>query len=215
MLCQLPACTHTTTEPSCCVGFRVVLVRRGCAACVRVCVCMCACTPQLAEVYWVEGLGPSQVELWTLPDSGTPTGTEGVEEDDTHHRPAAAAAAAAAAGAAGTHARNSFADQVGPGEGREQQALLAVGSRLDLRPAAAVMSVVSCGCWRPAFGCFNGPDRGAHGGCWLPLCTTAPRFLLQASGGHALVWSCCASVLPPASQLRPRRHTAQAMLYLQ
>lgn len=94
---------------------------------------MCACVPapQLAEVYWVEGLGPSQVELWTLPDSSTPTGTEGVEEDDTHHRPAAAAAAAA--GAAGTHARNSFADQVGPDEGGSKHRQSAAGWTCVLR----------------------------------------------------------------------------------
>jgi hypothetical protein len=86
----------------------------------------------------VEGLGPSQVELWTLPDSGTPTGSQGVEEDDTHHRPAAAAAAAA--GAAGTHARNSFADQVGPDEGADSR--LTGSSGEDVCPAAAVTSVV-------------------------------------------------------------------------
>lgn len=93
-------------------------VRRvfGCGCGVRACGVRVRVRPQLAEVYWVEGLGPSQVELWTLPDSGTPTGSQGLEEDDTHHGPAAAAAAA---GAAGTHARNSFADQVGPGEGAD------------------------------------------------------------------------------------------------
>lgn len=185
---------HTTTKlSSLLLGSWVVRVRLGCAACV--CGMCVPVTLQLAEVYWVEGLGPSQVELWTLPDSGTPTGAEGVEEDDTHTRPATAAAAAA--GAAGTHARNSFADQVGPNEGCSKH--FWSGSWLDLRPAAAVTSVV--------LGWLLGSFRGAHGGYWLPLCTTAPCYLRQASGGHALVWSSGIRyatgphqfVLPPAS----------------
>lgn len=61
---------------------------------------------QLAEVFWVEGLGPSK-ELWMAEADGS-TGTDLDGVDDHTHGPAA--------GAAGTHVRNSsFADQVGTG----------------------------------------------------------------------------------------------------
>jgi hypothetical protein len=74
------------------------------------------CAAQLAEVFWVEGLGPSK-ELWMAETdlaAGSAADVDGV--DDAHHGPAAA-------GAAGTHVRNTFADQVGAREGQQQQPL--------------------------------------------------------------------------------------------
>lgn len=76
----------------------------GCGCWLRLCVWLCP-SLQLAEVFWVEGLGPSK-ELWMADtDSSTPQALGG---------PAAAAAAGVgpAGGPAGTLSRHSFADQV-------------------------------------------------------------------------------------------------------
>lgn len=72
------------------------------------CVTLCVgASAQLAEVFWVEGLGPSK-ELW-MADADGSTGTDLDGVDDHTHGPAA--------GAAGTHVGNSsFADQVGLGD---------------------------------------------------------------------------------------------------
>lgn len=97
--------------------YGLALCARVCAVCgvlLGVCV-LCVRAAQLAEVYWVEGLGPSK-ELWMAEAdlaAGSAADIDGV--DDAHHGPAAA-------GAAGTHVRNTFADQVGDGEGRQQPA---------------------------------------------------------------------------------------------
>jgi hypothetical protein len=104
------------TKCPCCVWYGLALCARVCVLCVVCCwACACVCSAQLAEVYWVEGLGPSK-ELWMAEAdlaAGSAADIDGV--DDAHHGPAAAA------GAAGTHVRNTFADQVGAWEGRKQQ----------------------------------------------------------------------------------------------
>lgn len=66
---------------------------------------MCGVPAQLAEVYWVEGLGPDK-ELWMAePDHGA---CADLGSPDT----------LTGAAGAGTHSRHSFADQVSDGGGQ-------------------------------------------------------------------------------------------------
>jgi hypothetical protein len=78
-----------------------VCVSCASVSCAFVCVCVACSADQLAEVFWVEGLGPSK-ELWMA------------EADTLDSTPpdVAVGATPAAAGVPDVHNRHSFADQV-------------------------------------------------------------------------------------------------------